>query len=216
MSAINRFLTQQTLNNDSQKYLIFSDKRRIKVPYFRNICNFILNEPIVITALREKFKQSTLGKAALAGALAVPLMLASLGPAANDAYAGEVKAATTETITDEEARAITEKAREMRHYAKDPDIRGIGVFINLQENAPENYGEKLGDTLKGVFAKYGIPMEYRVNRSRGTATDLTFYVGEHIVPVRYPDLKSELPRVYAHHKDIWAPKQVSLSNTQPQ
>ena len=93
--------------------------------------------------------------------------------------------------------------RELRRYSEDPNTRGIGIFINLQRDGTEEDGERLGNRLREIFAARGIPVEYRINHSRGTATDLTFYVGGYDFTINVADLASRLGRVYAHHQDIW-------------
>lgn len=171
---------------------------------------------MAISALAD-FKKTMAGKAA-AAIVAAPLALASFGPAANDAHAGEPQlAATQPNITQEQAIAITEKARDMRKYSEDPDTRGIGVFINLQASAPMT-GEQIGDYLRDQFADLNppVPLEYRVNQSRGTATDVTFYVRGFDFTMTVTDIANEgLGSILAHHRGAWRPAQVSL-NTQPQ
>ncbi|MEQ8287865.1 hypothetical protein [Thalassospira sp.] len=142
------------------------------------------------------------------------IALASL-PLDQGAEAGEAKAATSETITDEQARAITHKRHEMQDYSEDPNSRGIGIFINLQADTTIEQGQDLGDWLKGAFASRDIPVEYRVNQSRGTATDLTFYVKGYDFTVNVGNLKTELSQVLAHHSDVWSTETLAL-NTQPQ
>lgn len=175
----------------------------------------------MLTALRDTFTaKNTDGisrrDALRLGAGGVAAAVLSSLPFGRNAEAGEAKAATTETITDEQARAITAKAREMRHYSEDPSVQGVGVFINLQENAPADGGEKLGELLKNAFAKQGVPLDYRVNRSRGTATDITFYVRGVDFTIGLPDLKQRVGTVLSHHQGAWLPGQVSLNDRQPQ
>ncbi len=141
---------------------------------------------------------------------AAGLTLASL-PLGQDAEAGEAKAATP----GERGLDAVQGRRDMRHYSEDPNSRGIGVFINLQHDATLEQGRDLGDWLKAAFASRGVPVEYRLNQSRGTATDLTFYVKGVDFAVNVGSLKEELPQMLAHHRGAWLPDTVSL-NTQPQ
>jgi len=142
----------------------------------------------------------------MAGALALPLTLASFGPAANDAYAGEANAATPAATTPgERGLDAVQGMRDMRHYSEDPATRGIGVFINLQKDAPEGYGNKIGKKLQEVFATRNIPVQYRLNQSRGTATDITFYVQGIDFTVNIDDIGANLPTILAHHNDVWLP-----------
>ncbi|OSQ47036.1 hypothetical protein TALK_13475 [Thalassospira alkalitolerans] len=149
------------------------------------------------------------------------IALASL-PLDQAAEAGEAKAATSETITNEQATTPGERGLDavqgrddMAAYSRDPNSRGIGIFINLQADTTIEQGQDLGDWLKGAFASRDIPVEYRINQSRGTATDLTFYVKGYDFTVNVGNLKTELSQVLAHHRGAWLPETVAL-NTQPQ
>jgi hypothetical protein len=164
----------------------------------------------MIDALKKKFSKSNLGKKAMAAAVAVPMALASFGPAANPAHAGETKAATA----GERGLNAVQGIREMADFSRDPNIQGVGIFINVQGNAPEGYGDQIGKMLQRGFAKRGVPTDYRVNLSSGTATDIIFYVQGYDFTVGFPDLKREIPRIFAHHSDLWMePQQVSLNQT---
>lgn len=183
----------------------------------------------MFTKLREKFPQNPeergisrrsflrggVTAAFMAAAFMAVVSAASL-PLGNDAEAGEAKAATTETITDEQARAITQKAREMRHYSEDEATKGVGVFINLQKDAPMT-GEQIGEHLRMAFGslKPPISLEYRVNQSQGTATDITFYVQGYDFTMTVTDIAQKgIGSILAHHQDVWS-EQVSLI-AQPQ
>jgi len=61
----------------------------------------------------------------------------------------------------------------MSEYSK--NNLGIGIFINLQADAAGK-GDLIGQNLQNAFASRGVPTEYHVNQSRGTSTDITFYV----------------------------------------
>ncbi|MBP5857413.1 hypothetical protein KAJ83_10375 [Marivibrio halodurans] len=200
-------------------FLHYSHRSCIKVPYYESFCNFIFRRDIM-SALQDTFeaehKKGISRRAMLSGlsAVAGAAMLASL-PGGNDAQAGEAKAATLESSNGEVENTFDTR-RELRHYSEDSETRGVGVFINLQENAPWT-GDEIGKWIKNQFAGVGVPVEYRVNQSQGTATDITLYAGGYDFTINIAELKHELPRVYAHHQDIWnAPDQVSLNNQQPQ
>lgn len=192
-------------------FLHFTRKLCIKVPYYESFYNFILKSRSMIKALGKTFKESALGKAAMVGAIALPLTLTSFGPAANNAHAGEANAAT---ITDEQAIGIANMHHEMREYSEDRETKGIGIFINLQANASMEQGEKLAAILQNAFKSQGVPTEYRINQSQGTATGVTFYVNGYDFMFTAGQLKENLGRVLAHHQDEWSPQQVSL-NTEP-
>lgn len=99
---------------------------------------------------------------------------------------------------------------EMLRYSEDPNHKGIGIFINLQADVTLEEGRKLGENLKSAFASRGVPVEYRLNQSRGTATDFTFYVNGEGFEIGLPDLKRELRNVLAHHGDAWPPQTSAL------
>lgn len=149
-----------------------------------------------------------------AGASALAVMPSILG--GNDAHAGEAQAATATQpeITGEKARP-SHMMREMRNFSKDPDTKGIGVFINLQADAPEGYGDKIGQRLQEVFVTRDIPLQYRTNKSRGTATDITFYVKGYDFTYNIDDIGSSLGKVLAHHGDVWPAKTASLDSAAP-
>ncbi len=165
----------------------------------------------MIDALKKTFAKSNLGKKAMAAAVAVPMALVSFGPAANPAHAGEANAATVDTTASGE-RAI-DKARAMRKYSEDPAIQGVGVFINLQHDLSEDIGNQVGEKLKRAFATKGVEMDYRINQSRGTATDLTFYVRGVPYVINIRDVKSNLGQVLATHQGTWLPEKVSMLET---
>jgi len=131
-------------------------------------------------------------------ASAAGLALASL-PGGNEADAAE--------------QDSFDKRRAMRNYSKDPDRRGIGVFINLQRDAPIS-GDQIGQWLQKHYAAETPPVavDYRVNQSRGAATDLTFYVGGHDFIVNVGDLQGKLDTMLAHHRDVWPTGQATLSS----
>ncbi|MBP5856692.1 hypothetical protein KAJ83_06710 [Marivibrio halodurans] len=184
----------------------------IKVPYYESFCNFIFRRDIM-SALQDTFEEQSEGahdisrrgalrSLALGGVAA--FMLASL-PGANDAQAGEAKAATP----GERGLDAVQGMDDMAAYSRDPNKRGIGIFINVQGNAPDDYGDRIGQRLGEIFEGQGVPTEYRVNRSRGTTTDITFYVNGYNFTINIDDIKGNLGRVYAHYQDEWGPRQVS-------
>ena len=165
-----------------------------------------------LDALRNRFKDSALGKLAIAGTVALPFALASL-PAANDAHAGEPQTASApqQEITNEQAIAITEKRRAMRKFSEDPKTKGIGVFINLQAGATPADGDQIGGILKNAFASKGVSLEYRTNHSLGTATDITFYVKGVPYKMTLGEIKGNLGTVLSHHQGAWLPETAALS-----
>lgn len=128
---------------------------------------------------------------------------------ANDAQAGEpprTASAPVGAITKEQGLAVVKKMHEMQDYSKDPATKGVGVFINLQAGGTPEDGDKIGGILKNAFASKGIPLEYRINQSRGTATDITFYVKGFDFTMALGQLKGSLGKILAHHRDLWPPK----------
>lgn len=152
------------------------------------------------------------GKPSLRHALSAAVLSAGLllTPASN-AQAGEAHAATA----GERGLDGVQGMRDMRHFSEDANTKGIGIFINVQANASAGYGDRIGQALKSGFGKRGIAADYRINQSRGTATDITFYVQGYDFTVNIDDLRAEIPRIFAHYGDLWKPEQVSL-NAQPQ
>jgi len=77
--------------------------------------------------MSRSFRQNLIGgfsaAASAAGAAVLPLT-------GNPALADGAKATTSgqSSITNEQAIAITEKARDMRHYSENPQTQGIGIF----------------------------------------------------------------------------------------
>lgn len=148
--------------------------------------------------LRDTFKNSRMGQAAMAATVAIPL-LASFGTAANDTDADEALAGTTSE------RNSFDDMRAMRHYSEDPNAQGIGVFINLRKGSTLT-GEQIGEQLKAGFAGLNppLPLQYRVNQSQGTATDITFYVKGYDFTMTVTDVANKgLGNILAHHRDVW-------------
>lgn len=215
-----RIIPSVTRKNIS-KFLTFTRICGIKHHILDSICNIVLRIQKMARTIGDTFEREGGAEATeltrrgalralLGGAAAAALTSLPLG---KEAEAGEAQAATP----GERGFDAVQGMRDMRRYAKDPNTQGIGVFINLQADAPDGYGDKIGGIIKNAFAAKGIPADYRYNRSRGTATDLTFYVGDYHFTINVSDLKRDLPKVYAHHQDIWrAPGKLSLNDTQPQ
>ena len=178
---------------------------------FRMIDRMLLGK--LKKAFTDNWTGRALGAALAFGAVAMPIV-AIPGPA-NDAYAQSGQVATAPSGKAGEVANTFDARRELRKYSENPATRGIGVFINLQADAPDGYGDKIGNILKNAFAKRGILVDYRYNRSRGTATDITFYVHGVDYDVNVDDLKPKLPQILARHQGAWLPDRVSL-NTQPQ
>ncbi len=162
----------------------------------------------VIGTLRERFSEINIVKTARAGALA--LALASFGPAANDAAAGEVNAATPVVTTTPGERGLdaVQGRDDMAAYSKDPKVQGIGVFINLREGSSVT-GDQIGKWVQNQFAGINPPVsvDYRVNQSRGTATDVTFYVQDFAFTLNVSELQTGLKTILGHHRDVWLSEQ---------
>lgn len=164
----------------------------------------ILKEKAMLHSLIDNWKSK-----AAATAIAVGLAFGAVAPA----HAGEPQ---TVTLTPgERGLDAVQGRRDMRHFSEDTETRGIGVFINLQANAPMT-GDQIGEWVKAQFAGVNVPVEYRFNQSRGTGTDLTFYVrGVHYVH-NIDDVPTKLPEVYANHQGAWLPETVALNGEGPQ
>tara|TARA_R110001606_G_scaffold396832_3_gene571758 strand:- start:1617 stop:2120 length:504 start_codon:yes stop_codon:yes gene_type:complete len=161
----------------------------------------------MLGTLREKFGNSNIGKTAMAGALALSVALASFGPAANDAHAGEPQTASVPETT----QTPVQMADEMDAYSQNPDTKGIGAFINLRKDSSVS-GDDIGQWIRNQFAAVGVPVEYRVNQSRGSATDITLYAGGFDFTVNVAELEKKLPTIYAHHQDVWTPAKTASVN----
>ncbi|MGB0696271.1 MAG: hypothetical protein ACPGOY_11520 [Rhodospirillaceae bacterium] len=203
----------------SHKYLPFVKYRRIKKAYLRNY----ISGDFIMSALRQTFAGTEskdtaspteegmtrrgmlewLGRGA-AGATAAAA-LTSL-PFNQDAQAGEPR---TAAITDEEALAITARRREMRHYSQDPEKRGVGVFINLRKGSSVK-GKDIGEWIRNQFAGVNVPVDYRINQSQGTATNITFYVRDSDYTYNVSSLQDRIHDVYSKYKAAWLPETASL------
>lgn len=147
-------------------------------------------------------------------AMAVTGALASLPATTSDAYAAEPQTAST---PGERGLDAVQGRDDMAAYSKNPNIQGIGIFINLQANAAGK-GHILGKKLQRGFAGLNPPIQtqYRINQSRGTATDVTFYVRGVDYTFNLAELKANLGTVLARHNGAWLPERVSsASQLQP-
>ena len=100
---------------------------------------------------------------------------------------------------------------EMDAYSQNPDTKGIGAFINLRKDSSVS-GDDIGQWIRNQFAAVGVPVEYRVNQSRGSATDITLYAGGFDFTVNVAELEKKLPTIYAHHQDVWTPAKTASVN----
>lgn len=131
-------------------------------------------------------------------------------PFASDADAGEAQASTL--TPGQRGLDAVQGRRDMRKYSKLPNTRGIGAFINLQANAPVT-GDQIGKWIQAQFAgiENPIPVDYRTNQSRGTTTDITFYVRGYDFTLNIEELQARLREILAHHRDVWPQETASLS-----
>ena len=179
-------------------FLNFWRNKSINSEYLTYLCSNYLR----MTDLKDTFKTekgegySRRGLLRLGGLTAAAAMFAAL-PGGGGAEASEQNS--------------LEMRDEMDAYSLDPSHQGIGLFINLQAGATLEQGQKLGDNMKRAFASRGVPVEYRLNQSRGTATDLTFYVKGVDFTIGLPDLKRDLRNVLAHHGDVWPRRTSALT-----
>lgn len=177
--------------------------------YFGHISNINTYVNIMgLSALTNRFTR----KAAAAVVAGTALFSAASLPAANDAHAGEPQ---TASVPKEQSQRPSQMMTEMLEYSEKPDTKGIGVFINLQAGTAENTGRDLGELLKRAFASRNVPLEYRINQSRGTTTDVTFYVKGLDFTINIDDIKGSLGKVLAHHQDVWPATTASLDGVAP-
>ena len=185
-------------------------KRRIFPSYFNIL---LLNVTIMsLAALKDTFTKTRLLNAAKVAVVALPAAFMAVSAPANDAYAGQAQ--TTTLTPGERGLDAVQGRRVMRHYSQDAGVQGIGVFINLQADAAGK-GELLGNRLVEMLANKNPPVsaEYRINQSRGTATDITFYVRGIDFTVNLGDLRDNLDTVLAHHRGAWLPEQTAGLST---
>ena len=188
-----------------QKYISESDFSTL----LQKIVRMLLND------LKATFTKTIAGPvlgAALAFGAAMPI--ATIPGPANDAYAqsGQIASAPA----GRELNAV-QGMRDMRRYSEDAATRGIGVFINLQANALMT-GQQIGEKLRTAFGSLNppVPVEYRFNQSRGTATDVTFYVRGVDFTMTVTDIVNKgLTGVLAHHRGAWLPETASLESNKP-
>lgn len=133
-------------------------------------------------------------------------------PGGNEAQAQEKQ--TVGLTAGERGLDGVQGIRDMLHYSEEPETKGIGVFINLQANAPMT-GEQIGEWVKAQFANVNVPVEYRFNQSKGTGTDLTFFVRGVDYVHNIDDVPTKLPQVYASHQGAWLPETVALNEDGP-
>ena len=103
--------------------------------------------------------------------------------------------------------------RDMRHYSEDPSERGIGAFINLRANSSVT-GDQIGEWIQAQFAGIEDPVQvdYRVNQSRGTATDITFYVRGVDYTLNVAELQTHLIEILKSHRGAWLPEATAALN----
>lgn len=180
------------------KYLHFLSIERIKYQYY----SILRYKIITMAKLKDIFgkQEGGISRRGLLHSAAATALLA-----AATVFPGAAMGGTT-------GQTSLQMRDEMDAYSRDPSHQGIGIFINLQADATLEQGQALGDNMKRVFASRGVPVEYRLNQSRGTATDLTFYVKGFDFTINVADLKRDLRNVLAHHGDVW-PRRTSALTT---
>ena len=103
-------------------------------------------------------------------------------------------------------------AKDMLRYSTDADIQGIGIFINLQENAM-GMGDDFGKKLIDGFAKLNEYADYRINQSRGTTTDVVFYLRGVPYEVNITDLQDKMPEIVKMQRGAWLPERSASQAT---
>jgi len=166
-----------------------------------------------LSALKDTFTKTIAGRAAGAAMLGAVALTVVPGPA-NDAFAQS----NGQIATAPGARGLdgVQGMDDMAAFSKKPDIRGIGAFINLEAHAPVT-GDQVGEWLQGQFAGVNPPvrLEYRVNQSRGSATDITFYVRGFDFKLNVGELETRLHEILAHHRDVWLPETLASNAATP-
>lgn len=193
LNAINSAQVKN-LTNEAYKYISESIIRIL----FRDIKTMLLDR------LSEKFAgiSQDLGSKMRVAALALPLVFG--GMAANDAIAQNNQVAA---VPDAQKYNAVYGRDAMDEYSQKSEIQGIGVFINMGKNTPMT-GDQLGEWIQRQFAGINppVPVDYRVNQSRGTATDITFYTRGFPLKLNVGELVEKLPDVLNHHRDQWLPE----------
>jgi len=201
----------------SPKYLHLDSKRRIKGQYYYDFAELIgLHGEVKMKDLSNKFgseaREGYSRRGALkwlgrnfAGAGVAATMLTAL-PMGSAAHAGEAQAATLQTPI--------EMRDSMDEYSENPEIRGVGVYINLRKGSSIS-GEQIGEWVRNELGVKNVPVEYRFNQSRGTATDVTLYVRGVAFTVPMPRLPAKLPEIHKHYRDVWLLPETAALDTQP-
>ena len=190
----------------------------INTAYKFNNGIFIGNIYLMLPALRNAFSNVHPGNAVRAAALAVSLAFGAVAAPANDVNAGELtpgqRGLVAAPANDAEAgERPSHMMRDMRHYSEDPTERGIGAFINLQANAPVT-GDQIGQWIQAQFdgIEDPVPVDYRVNQSRGTTTDITFYVRGVDYELNIEELQTRLIEILNSHRGAWLPETTAALN----
>ena len=100
----------------------------------------------------------------------------------------------------------------MDAYSQDPKVQGIGIFINLQENAA-GMGDDFGKKLIDGFAKLNEYADYRINQSRGTTTDVVFYLRGVPYEVNITDLQDKMPEIVKMQRGAWLPERIAMRSS---
>ena len=183
----------------------------INTAYKFNNGIFIGNIYLMLPALRNAFSNVHPGKAVRAAALAVSLVFGSAAALANDVNAGEARSVT---LTPGQRGLDAVQGRDdMADYSRDPSRRGIGAFINLRANSSVT-GDQIGQWIQGQFdgIEDPVPVDYRVNQSRGTATDITFYVRGVDYTLNVAELQTRLIEILNKHRGAWLPETTAALN----
>ncbi|ODS24764.1 hypothetical protein AB835_01535 [Candidatus Endobugula sertula] len=168
----------------------------------------------MLRALKD-FQESATGYviSTVAAATTIASLTFSDAAQAENPVTAQPVAATQSLNAGERGLDAVQGRHDMEDYSNDTSIRGIGIFINLQGNASFTEGQALGDKLKNAFASRGVPVEYRINHSRGTATDLTFYVKGVDYKVNVANIQRDLGTILAKHNGAWLVENASLDST---
>lgn len=136
---------------------------------------------------------------------AVTILAVGLAFSASASHAQEAASDPSDLTPGERGLVATQGRRDVRQYSENSEVRGIGVFINMQKEAPWT-ADQIGQWVVAQFGAVNVPVEYRSNQSQGTATDITFYVrGIPLDPVNIADLRAEIPKIYKHYQGAWLP-----------
>ncbi|ODS22388.1 hypothetical protein AB835_14470 [Candidatus Endobugula sertula] len=101
--------------------------------------------------------------------------------------------------------------QDMEEYSRDASIQGVGIFINLQKNPPLT-GEQIGEIFRNKFGEKKVPVQYRYNQSRGTATNITFYIKGVNYTYNISEVIEKFDTLVSRHSGAWTLETAALDD----